>query len=223
MGFCGAEVEFKKAIELDANDAIAHMWYAESLSMLGGREKEAFAEISRAHQLDPQSLIIMRDLGADYAFARKYDEAIASCRKLANEHPAFAMAHECLANAYWGKKMYPQVIEEWKAYGRLSGERSDSDYATALQQGFRSDGWKGALAKSIEALRAHCKPGDGSAYSIAEAYADLGDKDQAFQWLNSALQEHDEGLMGLKTDFMLDSIRSDPRFAELERKVGLPR
>jgi hypothetical protein len=62
----------------------------------------------------------------------------------------------------------------------------------------------------------------GSAYTIAEFYAELGDKDQAFQWLNTAFQERDEGLMGLKTDFSLDPLRSDPRFAELVRKVGLP-
>ena len=62
----------------------------------------------------------------------------------------------------------------------------------------------------------------GSAYTIAEFYAELGDKDQAFQLLNTAFQERDEGLMGLKTDFSLDPLRSDPRFAELVRKVGLP-
>jgi tetratricopeptide (TPR) repeat protein len=190
--------------------------------MVGGREQEGLAEINRANQLDPQSLVIRRDLGADHTFARQYDEAIAVCQKLANEHPTFAVAHECLANAYWGKKMYPQVVEEWKTYGKLSGERNDSDYAAALEQGFRSGGWQGALRKSIETLKAQHRAGYPSCYNVAEAYADLGDTDHAFQWLNTAFQEHDQGLMGLKTDFTLDSLRSDPRFAELVRKVGLP-
>jgi tetratricopeptide (TPR) repeat protein len=220
--FAGGESEFKRAIELDPNDATAHQWYAEGLIMLGGREKEAFAEISRAHELDPLSLVIRRDLGADHTFAREYDEAIAVCKKLANENPTFAVAHECLANAYWGKKIYPQVIEEWKTYGKLSGERNDSDYAAALEQGFRSGGWNCALTKGIETLKAQHRAGYPSSYNIAEAYADLGEKDQAFQWLNTAFREHDQGLMGLKTDFTLDSLRSDPRFAELARKVGLP-
>ncbi|MGA8212735.1 MAG: hypothetical protein WB799_04030 [Candidatus Sulfotelmatobacter sp.] len=83
--------------------------------------------------------------------------------------------------------------------------------------------WKGALNKSIETLQAQRKTGDSSAYFIAQAYADLGEKDQAFQWLNTTYEEHDEHLMWLKTDFVLDPIRSDPRFAELVRKVGLPR
>jgi hypothetical protein len=144
------------------------------------------------------------------------------CEKLATENPTFADAHSCLANAYWGKKMYPQVIEEWKAYAKLTGDRSDSDYAAALEKGFRSEGWKGALSKGIETLKAQRKTGSSSPSTIADLYADLGDKEQAFQWLNTAFQEHDEGLEGLKTDFSLDPIRSDPRFAELEQKVGLP-
>jgi len=118
--------------------------------------------------------------------------------------------------------MYPQVIEEWKAYGKATGERSDSDYAAALAQGFRSGGWKGALRKSIDTMKAQREKGDSVAYIIAEAYADLGDKEPAFQWLNMSFQEHDIGLMGLRTDFTLDSLRSDPRFAELVRKIGLP-
>ena len=91
------------------------------------------------------------------------------CKKVANENPTFADAHDCLANAYWGKKMYPQVIEEWKTYSKLTGERSDSDYAAALAQGFRSGGWKGALSKSIETMKAQRKTGYSSTYIIADA------------------------------------------------------
>jgi CubicO group peptidase (beta-lactamase class C family) len=220
--FVGGEAEFKKAVELDPNDSHAHQRYADNLGLLGGREQEALAEINRAHQLDPLSLAISVDVGNVHTYARRFDEAIVVCKKVANESPTFAGAHDCLANAYWGKKMYPQVIEEWKAYGKLTGERGDSDYAAALEQGFRSGGWKGALSKSIETMKDQSKTGYVSTYNIAEAYADLGEKEQAFQWLNTAFQEHDIGLMGLKTDFLLDPLRSDPQFAELVRKVGLP-
>jgi len=144
------------------------------------------------------------------------------CKKLANENPTFAMAHYFLAVAYWGKRMYPQVIEEWKAYGQLSGDRNASDFASAMEQGFRSGGWKGALTKGIEILQAQRKTGYSSAFKIATLYAELGDKDQAFRWLNTAYQEHDWVLVLLKTHFSLDPLRSDPRFAELVRRVGLP-
>jgi virginiamycin B lyase len=220
--FAGGEAEFKKALELDPNDSHAHQRYADNLCLLGGREQESLAEINRAHQLDPLSLAISVDVGRVYTFVRRFDEAIVACKKVANESPTFADAHSCLALAYWGKKMYPQAIEESKAYGKLTGERSDSDYAAALEQGFRSGGRKGALSKSIETLKDQRKTGYSVTYDIAEAYADLGDKEQAFQWLNTAFQEHDIDLMRLRTDFMFDSLRSDPRFAELVSKVGLP-
>jgi hypothetical protein len=94
---------------------------------------------------------------------------------------------------------------EWKAYDQLSDDRDDSEITTAMERGFRSDGWKGALRENIEALKAQSKTKPstayGSAYRIAEAYAQLADKDQAFQWFNTAFQEHDEGLVALKTDF----------------------
>jgi serine/threonine protein kinase len=219
--FAGGEAEFKKSFELDPNDATAHEWYAYEIGSIGGREQEALAEINHAHQLDPVSLIITEEVGDTHIKARQYDEAIVICKKLANENPTFASAHDCLRLAYWGKRMYPQVIQEWKSSAQLSGNRNDSDFASAMEQGFRSAGWKGALTKGIETRQAQRKNGYSSSYGIAMLYADLGDKDQAFWWLNTAYQERD-GLTSLKTDFSLDPIRSDPRFAELVRKVGLP-
>ena len=220
--FAGGEAEFKKALELDPNDATAHQWYAVGIGQIGGREQEALAEINRAHQLDPLSPVIGGVVGLIHTLARQYDETVAVCKKVVSEDPTYALAHRNLAYAYWGKRMYPQVIEEWKAFGQLSGDRNDSEFASAMEQGFRSAGWKGALTKGIEIRQAQRKTGYSSAYNIAALYADLGDKDQAFRWLNTAYQERDWGLVGLKTNFLFDPIRSDPRFAELVRKVGLP-
>jgi tetratricopeptide (TPR) repeat protein len=220
--FAGGEAEFKKAFELDPNDATAHQWYAEKIGMIGGREQEALTEINRAHQLDQESPIISSDAGFKQFFARHYDEAILICKKLATENPTFAEVHNCLAAAYQGKRMYQQAIEEMQAYGQLSGDRNESDFASAMAQGFRSAGWKGALTKGIATRLAQRKIGYSSAYEIAQFYAGLGDKDQAFRWLNIAYQERDRSLLELKADFRLDPLRSDPRFAELVRKVGLP-
>jgi len=220
--FAGGEAEFKKALALDPNDSITHAWYAENIGTIGGREQEALAEINIAHQLDPRSSVISFDLGNIHIAARRYDEAIAVCKKLADENPTFALAHYCLSEAYWAKRIYPQSIQEWKVESQLSGEPNDAELATATEQGFRSAGLMGALSKAIEVSLAQRKTGYSSAYSIAALYAQSGDKDQAFQWLNTAFQEHDQGLMGLNTDYTLDLIRSDPRLAELARKVGLP-
>jgi len=220
--FAGGEAEYKKAFELDLSDAMAHQWYAFDIGTIGGREQEAFTEVNRAHQLDPLSTIIKVDVGYVHFRARQYDDAILECKKVANEDPTFAYTHVCLAQAYWAKHMYPQVVGEWKVYGQLSGDRRESDFASAMEQGFRSGGWKGALTKGIEARQTQRKTGYASAYQIAILYADLGDKNKAFRWLNTAYQERDTYLYGLRTDFLLDPLRSDPRFAELVRKVGLP-
>ena len=220
--FAGGETEFKKAIELDPNDATVHQWYAECLFKLGNREQEALAEITRASKLDPMSLIIRRDFGADHIFIRQYDEAIGVCKKLADENRRFSMAHYCLSDAYWRKRMYSQSIEEYKVGSQLSGDRNDAEYASAMEQGFLSGGREGALRKGIEIMLAQRKAGGASAYSIATMYAELGEKDQAFRWLETSFQEHEQDLLGLKTDSSFDLVRSDPRFAELVRKVGLP-
>ncbi len=220
--FAGGEAEFKKAFELDPNDATAHQWHANILAEMGWREQDALVEINLAHQLDPLSSIISVDTGYVHADARQYEEAIVICQKVANDNPTFAAAHACLASAYWGKRMYPQVIEELKALGQLSADRNASAFASAMEQGFRSAGWKGALTKGIQIRQAQRKSGYSSAYAIAKLYAELGAKDQAFRWLNTAYQEHNDYLENLKNDFSLDPLRSDPRFAELVHKVGLP-
>ena len=219
----GGEAEYKKAFELDPNDATAHEWYAYDIGSIVGRNQEALAEANRAHQLDPLSSRTSMQVGIIHVWGRRYDEAIVFCNKVADEDPTYAAVHkECLAPAYWGKRMYPQVIKEWKAYVRLSDDRNESEFASALERGFHLAGWKGALTEAIEARRAQRKTRYIPACRIADLYADLGNKDEAFRWLNTAYQERDLLLLeGLKTDFLLDPLRSDPRFAELVRKVGL--
>ncbi|MGH9500409.1 MAG: tetratricopeptide repeat protein [Terriglobales bacterium] len=221
--FAGGEAEFKKAFALDPNDATAHQWYADDIGMIGGREQEAIAEVNLAHQLDPLSPIISRVTAGVFVWARRYDEAIAICQKLVNENPTFAVAHDCLAYGYWGKRMYPQVIEEWKTYSQLTGDPEESEFVSALEQGYRSAGWHGALGEGLKVLLARRKKSYASPVKIARFYTDMGEKEQAFQWLNTAYLEHDWLLIGLNTYFQFDPLRSDPRFAELVGKVGLPR
>ena len=117
--------------------------------------------------------------------------------------------------------MYAEVINEFTVYSQLSGDRNSADFASAMRQGYRSAGWRGALSKALETRLARRKSGYVSPYEIATLYANLGDKQGAFKWLDVAYQDRDIGLMRLKTDFLLDSLRSDSRFSELMTKVGL--
>jgi len=161
-------------------------------------------------------------VGQVYVWARLFDDAIAVWKKLADEDPTFAEAHDCLSLAYRGKRMYREFIADTKIFGQLTGDSSDSEFATALEQGFRSGGWKSAVTKGTEVRQAQRRKGYSSAFEIATRYAELGDKEQAFRWLDTAYQERAPEMEGLKTDFTLEPLRSDLRLAELVRKVGLP-
>ena len=118
--------------------------------------------------------------------------------------------------------MYPQLIGEFKAYARLSRDKDSSAFASALEEGYRSAGWRGACKRAIEISVGQRKTGYASPYNIAVLYADLPDKEHAFEWLNIAYKERDSNLEGLKTDFVMDSLRSDPRYSDLVRSIGLP-
>ena len=222
--FSGAEAEYRKALELDPSDATAHQWFSIHLASIGVRPQEAMEEANRASQLDPLAPIMGVAQMEAYAGAHQFDKAIEIGTKLIADNPTFAAGHSYLANMYWAAHKYPQAVQETNAAAQLAGDKNYSEYAAALDAGFRSGGWPAADRKVIEVLlqQRKAKTDYVSPYGIAELYADSGDKDHAFEWLNVAYQEHD-GLIALRTDFMFDSLRSDPRYAELVRKVGLPR
>ena len=155
--------------------------------------------------------------------ARRYDDALAVCQQLLVENPTYILAHDCLGYAYWGKGMYSEVIEQWSVSYGHSGNREFVEFDDAAERGFRSAGWRGALTEGMKVLLSQRQTGYVSPYQIARFYADLGDKEKAFEWLNTAYSEHDYQLRELNTDFGMDHLRPDPRFTELVRKVGLPK
>ena len=222
--FGGGEAEFRKALELDPSDATTHQWYSEMLGGIGGRAQEAIDEVNRAHELDPLSPIIAFSQAMAYASARQFNRAIELCKGVVADNPAFGRAHTGLASVYWAQHKYLQAIQEFKIGSRLEGDKNYAEWADALDAGFRSAGWPGALRKAIEVFLAQrqARTGYVSPYQVAQLYADLGDKEHAFQWLNTAYQERDGNLSGVPTDFLFDSVRSDPRYAELVRKIGFP-
>ena len=222
--FAGGETEFRKAFELDPSDATAHQWFSETLCWIGGRAQEGIEEANRAHQLDPLSPIISAQQAQAHSYARQFDQAIEIFKKVIADNPTFGRGHSELAYAYWGAHKYPEAIQEWKTGSQLEDDKNSVEFAAAMGKGFRSGGWPGALRKGIEVSLAqrNSKAEYASPYGIAQLYADLGDKERAFEWLNTAYQEHDENIIGLRTDFTMDSLRSDPRYAELVHKIDLP-
>jgi hypothetical protein len=128
-------------------------------------------------------------------------------QKVTADNPTFGVAHIGLAFAYWGKHKYPESIQEFRISADLLGDKNTAEFAAALDAGYGAGGWPDALRKGIEVSLAQYKMKTAylSPYFIAELYADLGDKDHAFEWLNTAYQEHDLSLTGLRTDFTMDS------------------
>ncbi len=222
--FAGGEAEFKKAMQLDPSDATAHQWFSQSLAYIGGRAQEATDEANRARQLDPLSPIIAHAQAENYIYAHQFDKAIELYNKLLADNPTFGPAHLGLSTAYFGEHQYQKGIQELQSAGQAVGDKSTAEVAAAMDGGFRSGGWPKAVQRSIEVSLAQrkAKTGYASSYGIAQAYADLGDKDRVFEWLNTAYQEHDVLMVGLRTDFSFDSLHADPRYAELVRKIGFP-
>ena len=222
--FAGGEAEYRKALELDPNDATAHQWFAEDLAGMGGREQEAIDEANRAYQLDPLSPIVCLARATAYFDARHYDKAIEVAKAIVADNPTFGRAHTAMGSEYWAEHKYPEAIQEWKTGAQLEGDKNDAEWAAAVEAGYRSGGKAEALRKGIEVELAQVKAKSGyiSPYGIAQLYADLGDKDHAFRWLDTAYQQHDDALAVIRTDPFIDSVRSDPRYVDLLRKIGLP-
>jgi TolB-like protein/Tfp pilus assembly protein PilF len=214
----GAEHEFQRAIELKPNYAIAHHWYALQLAMMG-RFQEAMTEINRAQDLDPLSLIINANIGWLNFFERNYDLAKERLQRTLEMDPNFMSAHVKLGWVYEQQGMNSQAIDHFNSALALS--RDEANIIALFGSSYALSGQNDAAKKIINKLIAQSKQRYISPYWIAMIYACLGEKDQAFKWLNKAFEERSSGLVWLKVEPKLDRLRSDPRFFELLRRIGL--
>lgn len=148
FAFAGGEAEFRKALELDPSDATVHQWFAEALAFLGGRAQESIDEANRAHQLDLLSPIIGHALAEVHYIPRQFDKAIEFDKRVIADIPNFPAAHDGLATSYRGQRKYPQVIEQYKLAGLA--HKNQAELGAAMDEGFHSAGWPGALHKAIE-------------------------------------------------------------------------
>ncbi len=217
--WAGAEREFKRAIELNPNSDEAHHQYSHYLTAVG-RTRESLDESLHALELNPLSLNLNAHLGWHYLMARQYDQSIAQCRKTFEMDPNYPPAHEFFAKAYEQTGMYGEAISEFQKARDLSGE--SSNLAAGLGHAYALSGRREEALKILDELKGSSKEGYISSYDIALIHLGLGQKDQAFEWLEKAYVEHSESLRYLKADPRHDSLRPDPRFADLLRRVGLP-
>jgi len=217
--FAGAEREYKRAIELNPNYATARNWYAEFLGLMG-HPTESIAEMRRALELEPLSLIINLELGDMLFFAGQHDQAIEQYRKTLDLDSSFVRTHIQLGQAYCQKAQYEDAISEFKKAISLNSE--DNYALQLLGYTYGRLGRTDEAYQAIEQLKERAKQAHVLPYDIAVIYVGLGEKDRAFEWLEKAYADRDEDLLYLKVDPVLDSLRSDRRFADLLRRIGFP-
>ncbi len=215
----GAERGFKRAMTLNPAYATAHHWYAEHLTAMGLFD-EAEAEMKRAQELDPLSLIINAFGGWIFYMARRYDQAVEQCQKTLEMDPNFAVARLWLGQAYEQKAMYAEAIAEFQKSIAISGR--STFLVAALGHAYAASGNRGEAMKILEELRQLSKQRYVAPYFMAVIHKSLGENDQAFEWLEKAYEERSSWLVFLKVEPRLDSLRADPRFQNLLRCVGLP-
>jgi eukaryotic-like serine/threonine-protein kinase len=215
-----AEREFRRAIELNPNNAISHAVYSE---ILGTQERfdESVAEGEQAQKLDPLSPHALTAVGYAYLSTHRYDEAIAQFQSALELDPNAGNIRAQLAWAYGAKRMYPQAIAEYEKISEPERAMTEEDQTVTSGLGWlyavsgrRADALK--MVKEFKDLSSHAYI---DPYNIAVIYAGLGDKDEVFRWLEKGYEQRSSGMPYLTPDPFWDGIRSDPRYIDLLRRM----
>ena len=216
--FAAADREFRRAIELSPGYATGHHWYAWHLSHIG-RGKEAIAEMEKAENLDPISPIINADLAELLLIQHLPDESIQQSLASIEMNPGFAYGHAQLAQAYIVKRMYKGAVRELQKAIQISGE--NPSFTATLAWAYAAMDRKADAVALLDSLKKSSAPDSAHAIHIAIIYTALGNKDEAMIWLNQGFD--DRFNPGVLTRPCFDSLRSDPRFQDLVRRMALPK
>jgi len=208
-----AESQFKQAIDLNPNYAMAHNWYSQYLGFMG-RPEEALRESKRAQEIDPLSP--WTNSGFISFLARRYDEGIAESQKALELDPQFAAAHMVIGLSYVQKKNYEQAIAE------LQRAQDNPDSRALLGYAYGVAGKRTEARHLLEELQQVAKEKYVSPFPVAATYVGLGETDKAFEMLEKAYVERSWAMGMLKVNPIFDPIRSDRRYVELLRRMNLP-
>ena len=217
--FDGAERECKRATELDPNSSQAHSVYSRYLNCRG-RFDEGIAEIKTAIDLEPASLVNQRDYGVSLYYARRYADAVTQLKRVIAMDEKFDTAYVWLDVALEMEGNYPEAFE-WFMKGRARNfQGPDSQKITeAVKTAYQASGWQGLLLEEVRGFEN--KTDTRPDFQGAVLYAKVGNKDKAFECLEKSYQRREPWMSLLKVEPGLDSVRDDPRFDELIKRVGL--
>ncbi|HKO99657.1 MAG TPA: protein kinase [Pyrinomonadaceae bacterium] len=213
----GAEREFRRALEIDPDYALGRSFLAWHLAAMG-RFDESIAEDKRALEIDPLSPAVNADLGWDFYFARRYEEGIEQLRKAVDLEPNYWVSHVLLGRCYEQKGRLDEAIAQFEKARQI--ESSIPEVLAALGHGYALAGRKTEALKIISELQERSKKEFVPSYSIATVYVGIGMKEEAIQYLAKSQEEGSFYMIHLKVEPMLDSLRSDPRFTDIVRRVG---
>ena len=216
--FAGAQREFKQAIEINPNSSTAHELYGKVLPDMRGGFDEAFVEVKHALDLDPFSVSISETLGELLFYSRQYDLAIAQWQKTLELEPNYGLAKNWIARAYEAQGRYDQSIDTM--INSYAARGMPETKVAELKGIYLKSGWKGFWRSQNAFFEHNSRPGYQEPYRMAWNYIRAGDKQQALEWLNRAYQIRSAWIPSIRYDPLLDSLRSDPRFTELVRRVG---
>jgi tetratricopeptide (TPR) repeat protein len=213
----GAEAEYKRAIELNPGQVLAHAWYSNLLLELG-RFPEALVEARTAQQLDPLSVFANDNLCAILYYAGKYDQAIQQCRKTLDIDPTSHQAHRHLAQVYTQQRLYAEAVSELKKAIELSNGSAEA--SAELGYVFGVLGKKEEARQILRELQ-DSHGGYVSPYHLAILYIGLGEKEKALESLTQAVDHRSPGVVHLKVSPLFQELRPDQRFQELLIYIGL--
>ena len=214
-----SENELKRAIELKPNYSDAHRQYSFYLGVVRGRHSEGIAEAKQALQLDPLSLFANIALADAFLNARQYDGAIAQLRKTLELDQNFWATHEWFGEVYERRSQFPEAIAALQKARQLD---NNPLILGKLGRAYARSANRTEAQKLIGELTELSKQGYVSSTFVAEIYAGLGERDKAFEWLEKGYEERSTGMLFLKSDPLWDNLRTEPRFQDLLRRVGLP-
>jgi tetratricopeptide (TPR) repeat protein len=216
--WAGAEVEYKRAIELNPNYPDARALYSHYL-MCMKRPEEAMVQIQQALELDPLNAFYQAFYAVDLYLAGRYDEAIPEFRKALRTSPELPFAHWMLGDTLYMKGLYEEALAEFKASYDYSGIR---ELGEALTQGYAQSGYRGAMRRAADVLAARARKAYVPTCDVAGLYAKAGEKAQALAWLERGFEARDPNMPYVNVDPNLGRWRSDPRFQAILRRMNFP-
>jgi tetratricopeptide (TPR) repeat protein len=215
----GAEREFRRAIELNPNDPVAHHWYATSLTALP-RLSESVSEIEKARALDPSSRSIAADRALIYFVSGRDQQATEILQELEQTDPEFRSPHAYLQGIYWDQREYGKSLDEAEALARMFHDEKELAHVAEERERLKADGESAFLQGRLRDQLVEFRQGREDALAVAKTYEALGDNKKALEYLTKGYERHEPEVLYLRNAREFQALRDDPAFQNILQHVA---